>query len=496
MRYSTNINTSERYEIPSDLDDSVRIRDFLHKNRGKRVIVVQGLGFVGAVMALVCANAFTEEYAVIGVDLADEHSFWKIRSLNDGLFPLVADDPNIPLFFEKSIEKGNFIATYDTAAYKHADIVIVDINLDVQKTSTQDGSLVDYDVDLGGFKKAIRTIGQNCKDEVLILIETTVPPGTTEFVARPILEEELNLRELSIKRYKLGHSYERVMPGPDYISSIREFPRVYSGVNEGSADAVQEFLETIIDISQCDLTRLEHTNATEMCKVLENSYRAMNISFAIEWSRFAEEAGVNLYAMVDAIRVRKTHANLMYPGIGVGGYCLTKDPLLASWAMKAHFKSDSNLNMSVNSVSMNDQMPRFAFERLEESFGSTQGLSIALLGVSYRGNVGDTRFSPVETVARLMQSKGAKLVFHDPYVRYWHEMDVHVEKDLDTVLNADIDIILIATGHREYTQDDVVAKLFKLKPCIIYDTIGLLTDAQISLLREKHEIGVLGRGDL
>ena len=121
-------------------------------------------------------------------------------------------------------------------------------------------------------------------------------------IIKPIIEEELIERGLSLKNYRLGHSYERVMPGPQYVDSIREFPRVYSGINEASADAVEFFLKTIIDTSKCKITRLEHTNATEMAKVLENSYRAMNIAFAVEWSRFAEEAGVDLYAVVDAIR--------------------------------------------------------------------------------------------------------------------------------------------------------------------------------------------------
>ena len=102
-----------------------------------------------------------------------------------------------------------------------------------------------------------------------------------------------------------------------------------------------------------------------MAKVLENSYRATNIAFAVEWTRFAEEAGVDLWSVVDAIRVRKTHSNLMYPNIGVGGYCLTKDPLLASWARKNYFGSENDLEMSVSSVSTNDQMPLFAYQRLK-----------------------------------------------------------------------------------------------------------------------------------
>ena len=496
MAFSINVLTQETYEIPAILDDLEAIEDFLSRNKEKKVVVVQGLGFVGAIMSLVCANALTEEYAVIGVDLANENTYWKIKSINDGVFPLIADDPKIAEFFKRSRVQGNFLATYDPVAYKYADVVIVDINLDVKKISEERGVLKDFDVDLNGFKAAITSISSNCRDDVLVLVETTVPPGTCENVVKPIIEDQLIQRGLTTTQYRLGHSYERVMPGPEYIDSIREFPRVYSGCNVASADAIEAFLNTIIDTSVCDLTRLEHTNATEMCKVLENSYRAMNISFAIEWSRFSEEAGVDLYAMVNAIRVRKTHANLMYPGIGVGGYCLTKDPLLASWARKSFFGSDSDLRMSVNSVSLNDQMPGFAFERLIKVFGDISELKIAFLGVSYRGDVGDTRFTPVEKLVRLVEDAGANTVLHDPYVSYWQEMDRGVESCLDKVLSLDVDVIIISAGHSEYKSSKTIVKLLERGSIKIYDTIGLLSNEQISLLQEKHLVSVLGRGDL
>ena len=160
MRFSVNPITQSTYEIPESLDDSKAICEFLSKNKGKKVVVVQGLGFVGAVMSLVCANAVTEEYAVIGVDLANENTYWKIKGINDGVFPLIADDPKIVEFFDKAKANGNFLATYDPAAYKYADVVIVDINLDVQKESYEKGGLKDFDVNLNGFKAAIQAIGK------------------------------------------------------------------------------------------------------------------------------------------------------------------------------------------------------------------------------------------------------------------------------------------------------------------------------------------------
>ena len=496
MKMSTNPITNENYQIPDILDDSDSINAFLKKNKGKKVVVVQGLGFVGAVMSLVCANASDEEYAVIGVDLADEKSYWKIRSLNDGVFPLVADDPKITSFFENAKQKGNFLATYDPVAYQSADVVIVDVNLDVQKEPHEHGALKAFDVNLEGFEAAIRSVGRHCRDDGLMLVETTVPPGTCSKVVKPVIEEELTKRNLTLNNYRLGHSYERVMPGPQYIDSIREFPRVYSGINDASAGAVERFLHTIIDTTKCELTRLAHTNATEMAKVLENSFRAMNIAFVVEWSRFAEEAGVNLYAMVDAIRERPTHKNLMYPGVGVGGYCLTKDPLLASWARKSFFGAEQGLEISVNGVSTNDQMPIFAFNRVKQVFGDVAGRKVAFLGVSYRGDVGDTRFSPVEALVEMMQKAGAKVLLHDPFVPYWEELETTVHADLGVITQWMPDLIIISAGHTQYKSSDTIDLLRGLGPLQIFDSLGLFSDEQILSLQQKHTVSVLGRGDL
>ena len=482
-------------KIISDFDDRDAITDFLSKNEGKRVVVVQGLGFVGAVMALVCANGVSEEYAVIGVDLPDEKNFLKIKSINDGVFPLNADDPKIYEFYNKSLRRGNLLATYDPLAYGFADVIVVDVNLDVEKLSSSTGNLKNYDVDLANFKKAISCIGTHCHENVLVLVETTVPPGTCEKIVKPILDKELSERGLKVDRYKLGHSYERVMPGPEYINSIREFPRVYSGINDSSADATEAFLKTIINTEICALTRLENTTATEMAKVLENSYRATNIAFAVEWSRYAEEAGVDLYDIINAIRVRKTHANLMYPGIGVGGYCLTKDPLLASWSRKEFFGSDSDLNMSINSVSVNDQMPLFAFNRLVQVFGSLKGKRVIILGVSYRGDVGDTRFSPVEVFVDLIKQEGASLRFHDPYVSDWEEQKCEVESDLSLVLGSNPEIIVFSAGHSLYKKDETIEALLNLSEVKIFDAIGILNKEQILTLGSKHKVSVLGCGN-
>lgn len=225
-KYSKSLLNSKKYLIPENSSDKIGIDSFISNNINKQIIVVQGLGFVGAVMSVVCANSKENEYAVIGIDIANELNYWKIASINEGVFPIVASDPKIKEFFDIAKNKKNFYATFDPYAYSKANYIIVDINLDVKKKSKFNGELIAFDVDLKNFKKAIKSIGENCKEDVLVLVESTVPPGTCKNVIKPILDKTFESRNLNSKKYKLGHSYERVMPGPDYIDSIKNFYRV------------------------------------------------------------------------------------------------------------------------------------------------------------------------------------------------------------------------------------------------------------------------------
>ena len=496
--YSKSPISGIKYRLPKG-SDKQRIDDFLSQNQRKKVVLVQGLGFVGAVMSLVCSNALNDEYAVIGIDLPDESNFWKIASINNGIFPVVSSDPKIEEYFNTSKSKNNLIATYDHYAYSLADVIIVDINLDVSKNSDFNKNLINYSVNLDHFKKGIKTLGTFCKKDVLILVETTVPPGTCSKVVYPILYDCLLKRNLPTNEFKLGHSYERVMPGPNYIDSIQNFYRVYSGINDDSTIATEKFLKTIISTDKYPLTRLGNTNATEMAKVLENSYRAMNISFMVEWSRFAEHASVNLYEVINAIKMRPTHSNMMYPGIGVGGYCLTKDPLLASWSIQNLFDFGSSLNISEESVQINDKMPLYAFEFLKKSYKkSLKSKKILLLGVSYRSDISDTRYSPVEPFYNYLISNEADVYLHDPYVKYWEEKDLEIRVSLRDLLKKEYDIVIFCTNHSEYICNnfliDSLSNAINQK-LFIFDTVGVLNDDEIKVLNKNHIVKIVGRGD-
>lgn len=476
--------------------DTKQIDDFLSGNADVEVVVVQGLGFVGAVMSLVCANAITTEYAVIGVDLATEEAKSKIDSLNNGIFPIESSDPKVLEYYEKSRQKANFFATHSTHAYSKADVIIVDINLDVYKNTGEDHELRSFGVSLDGFKKAIQTIAEVCKSNVLILVETTVPPGTCQFVVQPIIAEEFQKRGLFFNGY-IGHSYERVMPGPKYIDSIQNFYRVYSGIDERSADRVELFLKTIIKTDEYPLTRLSNTHATEMAKVLENSFRAMNISFIQEWSNFAEEAGVNIYEVIQAIRMRPTHNNIMLPGLGVGGYCLTKDPLLASWSRQTLFGSEGPLLSSEMAVKINDQMPLRALNIIKKNVPDLKGKEALILGVSYLNDVGDTRYSPVELLCKKLIGENTQLVLHDPYLSYWNELDMPIISNFQKLLEGAYDIVVISTAHNFYKNNKDLMYFFSLcRNMFILDCWGILSADEIDLARKANVVKVIGRGDI
>ena len=347
----------------------------------------------------------------------------------------------------------------------------------------------------------MRTLGQNIKPDCLVLVETTVPPGTCEKIVKPIIEEEFIKRGIDVKKNPplVAHSYERVMPGAKYVRSIRNFWRVYSGVNEESKKLAKEFLSNVLDVENYPLTELENTNASELAKVMENSYRAANIAFTLEWARFAEKIGVNVFKVRDAIRKRKgTHDNLLRPSLGVGGYCLTKDPVLANWAMRDVFGIDDFLGVSINAVNINDTMPTHTIELIKTEFPELKDKKITVLGVSYLENVGDTRHSPSATLVKLLKEEWANVTVHDSYVEFWAEMETEkVHADLDEVL-PEADVVIFAVGHTEYKElapETVVAKT-GTKPLII-DCSNFLPDEKIQKYLELGcKVKGIGKGHI
>ncbi|MFT7880939.1 MAG: nucleotide sugar dehydrogenase, partial [Sulfurimonas sp.] len=383
------------------------------------------------------------------------------------------------MIFRRTVtEKKTLRATWLNFAYEVADIVVVDIQLDATKPAF--GDAAQGYCDLSAFRDGMRTLGQNIKPDCMILVETTVPPGTCEHVVKPIIEKEFEKRGINPEKYPplIAHSYERVMPGANYVSSIRDFWRVFSGVNQKSKDIAREFLNSILDTEKYPLTQLGSTNASELSKVMENSYRATNIALTLEWAKYAEKIGVDLHKVRAAIRKRKgTHDNLLRPSLGVGGYCLTKDPVLANWAMQSIFEIDDELSIAINSVDVNDTMPLHTIELIREEYEDLKDVRIAVLGVSYLENLADTRHSPSETLIKFLNEEWALVKAHDPYVEYWPEMEnVPIQKTLVDTLE-DADVVIFAVGHAEYKDLDPTEVVEMVgKETLIIDCSNFLTD--------------------
>ncbi|MCS6807917.1 MAG: nucleotide sugar dehydrogenase [Bacteroidota bacterium] len=475
-------------------EEQQRLSEFVHNTR--KTVVIQGLGFVGTAMAAAVARARDTHgnplYNVIGIDLPDEMNYWKIARVNTGLPPVVSTDKSLDAAYAAAYHAGNLTATYSSFAYTLADIIVVDIHLDIKKARLGDARA--YEFTLENYQEALRVVAERITNNTLILIETTVPPGTTENILKPMIERIGRERGLDTSTIHIAHSYERVMPGRDYLRSITDFYRVYAGTDKAACIAAREFLSSFINTRDFPLTELHSPTASEMSKVLENSFRAMNIAFMQEWTEFAEAAGVNLFDVIRAIRVRPTHRNIMSPGFGVGGYCLTKDSLLADWSYSSLFAPGKHLDMSLSAINTNDLMPTHTVRLLQRVFPDLRDKHITLFGVSYLNDVADTRYSPAELFYDLCTQAGARVQLHDPLVSYWTEKGLEVCTQFDDIRLLHHDAAVFAVRHSEYLQmtaEDIHAILPNVR--LIIDAFDIISDSTAEALR-SYGITLLGVG--
>ena len=485
------------FKIKSDINN---INHFRTENSERKIVVVQGLGYVGTAMALVVANSKDgnkPKYAVIGVDLPEESSYWKIAMINNGLLPIQSADPKMDKYFENAMRYGNLIATHDNYAYSVADVIIVDVQLDVIKQKVPGNGT--FNINIDSFTDAIKTIGNYMQPGTLLIIETTVPPGTCEYIVRPILEKSFQLRGLLLDDLLIAHSYERVMPGRNYIDSIKNYFRIFSGINKKSVEVAKSFLESIINNVEYPLTILDNTNTSEIAKLLENTFRATNIALIQEWTILAEKLGVNLFEVVNAIRKRDTHRNLMLPGFGVGGFCLPKDPLFAEWATKEISKINHSMEMSLHAVTINDSMPIHTLNHIKDYHNDLWSKVVAIFGVSYREDVSDTRNTPVGIFYDYLCSENAKIFIHDPVVQFWPEKNLLILNNFEEVVEKDLDILVFTVRHLEYLTMDINKFLRKLKgrKCLIVDANNIFNDEKINLILDSgYEYIGIGKGHI
>ncbi len=526
--------TGEAFPLPRESDYAAefeRLRKVVEEQRlmGREVVVVMGVGFVGAVMAGVVADSVDPTTGkpskfVIGMQRPSTRSFWKIEYLNRGIAPVEAEDPEVaPLIRRCVMEKKTLLATYTYDVLSLADVVVVDVQCDYQKETL--GNVRQGTADIAALEDCLKIIGERIRPECLVLIETTVPPGTTQYIAYPIIKKGFQKRGLGDEvEVLLAHSFERVMPGRNYVSSIRDFWRVCSGINPASKQKVKAFLSSVLNTANYPLTVLEMPIESETCKVIENSYRATILAFLHEWSVFSERNGIDLIKVIEAIRVRPTHSNIIFPGPGIGGYCLPKDGGLGVWAYQTLLGFEDNIfKITPQAIDINDtralHVARLTRDALRNMGKIVAACKVAIFGASYREDVGDTRYSGSELLVRKLAEMGAEISVHDPYVLHWWEFEkqdsypapghswarffrnqeklkeLTVSKEARPALQG-ADAVVFAVRHEYYlnlSPDEVVEMTGK--PVAVIDCFGILDDDKILRYFELGcEVKGLGRG--
>ncbi len=521
----------EKFQLPGPDDyekESKRLQKIVSDQRalGREIVVVMGVGFVGAAMAAVVADTEDENGEptkfVIGMQRPSTRSYWKIPLLNRGMAPVKSEDEELEPMIARCVnEKKTLTATFSYEVLKLADVVVSDVQCDYLKESF--GNVRDGQTDMVALENSLEIVAEHIPPDTLVIIETTVAPGTTEQVAYPIMRKVFRKRGIQSDPL-LAHSFERVMPGKEYVASIRDFWRVCSGINEEATRRVEKFLREVVNTEDYQLTVLDRPIESETAKIIENSFRATILAFLDEWSIFAERNGVDLIKVIEAIKVRPTHNNIIFPGPGIGGYCLPKDGGLGVWAYRhIHGFEDDIFKITPLAIDINDtralhvaQLTRDAMRNMGRPLAAAE---ILLLGASYREDVGDTRYSGSELIVRRLTEMGAELRAHDPYVQHWWEFEkqdeypspthslkrffrnqdklvaLRIERDLKKAL-AGADAVIFAVRHQPYLDldpDEVVETAGG--PLVVIDCFGILDDERIKRYFELGcEVKGLGRG--
>ncbi|MBN1976912.1 MAG: nucleotide sugar dehydrogenase [Anaerolineae bacterium] len=414
-------------------------------------IVVIGMGYVGIPCAALLADV--PGFRVTGVQRRSERSGWKIACLNRGECPFDGDEPGLAeLLHRVAVEKKTFHVADDYAVCREADVILIDV-----QTPTDGDHVPHYE----SLREVSAQAGRYLQPGTLVIIESTVAPGTTQHVVQPILERESGLE--GGVGFCLAFSYERVMPGK-LLEYITDFPRVVGGID---AESTRRAVDLYRHVVRKEITPAGVLTA-EMTKVVENAYRDVNIAFANEVALACERMGVDVFEVREMINARPDR-HVHIPGAGVGGHCLPKDSWLLKYGLETYGEpadgESDELRLIPLAREINDGMPGHMAALIEDGLAEVgrelAGAKVALLGVSYLENADDTRNTPAAALARLLQARGAEVVAHDPYVREadWQRalgdgVQAPLTGDLWQALDG-ADCAALVTRHREYEALDL-----------------------------------------
>lgn len=462
---------------------------FLKRGPIKKIGVI-GMGYVGIPAAALLADspAFDKVY---GFQRDSPSSGYKIAMLNRGESPLKGVEPGLEELLQKVVAAGKFQSTSDFS--KIADLDAVTLSIQTPFLNKED-LLPDF----SALKEGLGHVGRNLKPGMLVVLESTITPGSTGGFAREILEQESGLRAGT--DFALAHAPERVMVGR-LIRNIREHDRCVGGIDEVSTRRATELYAPVLTTGKViPMT----ATAAEVTKTAENTFRDLQIAAINELALYCEAMGINVYDVrtgIDSLKGEGITRAMLWPGAGVGGHCLTKDTYHLERGVQVLGKDNLDYpagepSLYVLARRINDFMPTHMFrltqDALKRAGVSMKGAKVALLGWAFLSNSDDTRNTPSEPYRDLLLKEGASVSVHDPYVADYPGVPIvpFVEEALEGA-----DAIVIFAGHHHYrTLDPKVLKNLsgKKHPVIIDGRNMVDPDAYI---REGFVYKGIGRGD-
>ena len=405
-------------------------------------LVVVGMGYVGTPVAALFADV--PGFTVTGIQRRSLRSAWKIDAINQGKSPIEADEPGLPELIARTVKKGTFSVTSDVSVYCEADSIIIAVQTPVDEN---------HEPKYESLRQVLADIGDNMKKGVLICLESTVAPGTTNHLAKPILEEHSGMK--AGRDFGLLFSYERVMVGR-LLHNLTEYDRIVGGIDPESTRRGIELYRHIVK------AKLHSTDAltAEVAKVTENAYRDVNIAFANEVALICESLDVNVHDVRRFVNSlpndnsnpsANPYRNMHTPGAGVGGHCLPKDSWLLKYGLDTYGKFKFEPKILVDSRNINDLMPKHMEELTEEALKEKglklSSVKIVILGIAFLENSDDTRNTPTEPLYNSLKSRCKDIIVHDPYVKEYE--DIKITANLEEAIK-DRDCLILVTRHREY----------------------------------------------
>ena len=429
----------------------------------KKKIYIFGLGYVGYPLMLLLANVKKNScplYEVTGIELNKKRKILE-HCVQNGITPFKSEDKKLFRLAKSSLSKKINILEKDHLK-NLSGIILICINFDGLKKIDE-------------LKKFFHFLSKKISPSSTIIIESTLIPGTSEKILYPIIIKNFIKRKIDVKKLAFGFSYERIMPGDNYIDSIVNNYKSISGINNFSKNKILKFYKSFLNFKKFPIYSFQKITECETAKIVENSYRAVNISFVDEWNRFSQKHKLNLKSIINSIKVRNTHSNIMRPGVGVGGYCLTKDPSFGQISSKAIFKTKNLFPLSTISMKINKKMPKFCFQFIVEKIKKTD--KILLIGSAYKKDVSDTRFSPSLNLFKMFLKKGYKINNIDPIVNKKKFLDIFTSK----IKN--FNVIIFSVPHKYF--EKISLSCFKSKTKI-FDVDYVFKESQINILKKKN----------